>query len=173
MKYPEFFNSVETITLQDKLSQTLGTFEDGIIEFNYLDVVKSAGHSCPTVSGAYLSLLVGLKELYQDELPQRGEIYVSFPNDSKEGVAGVIAAVATQITGATETLGFKGLGGGKFARHSLMSFNANIKGTMQLKRTDTNQTVDIKYDPSGIEGDSFNEKVENIFKNITKVITIL
>ncbi len=54
MTYPEFFKNIETIKLQDDLSLFLGAFEDGIIEFSYLDVVKTAGHSCPTVLGAYL-----------------------------------------------------------------------------------------------------------------------
>ena len=173
MKYPDFFNKVETIILQDKLALTLGALEDGEVEFCYLDVVKSAGHSCPTVAGAYLSLLVGLKELYKDGTPQRGEISVCFKEDSTDGVAGVISMVVSQITGATEHLGFKGLGGGKFARHSLMKFNQDIKSSMQLTRTDTNKTVDILYNPSQIDGQPFQKRVENIFANIDKVITIL
>ena len=49
MIYPQFFNKIPTIKLQDDLASFLGAFEDGIIEFSYLDIVKSAGHSCPTV----------------------------------------------------------------------------------------------------------------------------
>lgn len=30
MKYPDFFNTIETITLQDDLSNFLGTFENGV-----------------------------------------------------------------------------------------------------------------------------------------------
>ncbi len=43
MNYPDFFNKIETIKVQDQLSAFLGTFENGIIEFTYLDVVKSQG----------------------------------------------------------------------------------------------------------------------------------
>ncbi|RLD52567.1 MAG: hypothetical protein DRJ05_17340, partial [Bacteroidetes bacterium] len=110
MKYPSFFNDVEKITLQDPLSSFLGSFENGIIDFTYTDVVKSAGHSCPTVAGAYLITLKALKALYNDDVPQRGSVKVLFNENALEGVAGVIAMVVTNITGATENTGFKGIG---------------------------------------------------------------
>jgi hypothetical protein len=61
MNHPSFFDTIEKIKLQDPLSAFLGTFENGLIEFSYQDVVKSAGHSCPTVAGAYICTLEGLK----------------------------------------------------------------------------------------------------------------
>ena len=67
MKYPEFFERVESITLKDPLAEFLGAFEEGIISFSYLDAVKSAGHSCPTIAGAYLMAREGLKALYKDD----------------------------------------------------------------------------------------------------------
>jgi len=196
MNYPAFFDNTPTITLQDPLSDFLGTFEKGMIEFSYLDIVKSAGHSCPTVSGAYLSTLKGLEALYPDTTPIRGEIYASFKDNALEGVAGVIANVVTQITGATEHSGFKGLNG-KFARHTLMEFNADIPSSMQLKRVDTGKTVNVTYDPSSIGGNPkmqelmgklmqgiatpeekkefgelWQKRVEAIFQNIDKVIKV-
>src|SRR5574343_127673 len=101
MTYPQFFNNIPKIKLQDELAFFLGAFEDGIIEFSYLDVVKNAGHSCPTVLGAYLMTLEGLKALYKDELPKRGEIIVEFKESQIEGVVAVIGNVITNITGAT------------------------------------------------------------------------
>ncbi|MDC0933800.1 FmdE family protein [Arcobacteraceae bacterium] len=197
MNYPEFFNTIETIKLQDPLSNLLGTFENGLVEFSYLDIVKSAGHSCPTVSGAYIMAMVGLKELYQDEIPTRGDIFVSFKEDDKDGVAGVIGTVLSQITGATESLGFKGLNG-NFARHDLMQFNANITSSIKLQRLDTGKSVELIYNPSQISQDErvpqlmqkimqntatpedkklfgqlWQKRVEAIFANISKVITIL
>ncbi len=47
-----------------------------LLSSRYLDVVKSAGHSCPTVAGAYLATREALKRLYGDELPERGAIRV-------------------------------------------------------------------------------------------------
>ena len=196
MKYPQFFDNIETIILEDDLSNFLGSFENGIVEFSYLDVVKSAGHSCPTVAGAYLCVLEGLKELYKDETPKRGDIYITYSSDSSEGVAGVISMVMSQITGATQTLGFKGLNG-KFARHSLMDFNKEISSSVKFTRLDTNKSVDVTYDPSSIQGKQeqnilmqkmmqgiaskdekilfgklWQERVENILNNSNKVISI-
>ena len=78
MTYPQFFDKIPTIKLKDDLALFLGAFDDGIIEFSYLDIVKSAGHSCPTILGAYLMTLKGLEALYENELPKRGEILVEF-----------------------------------------------------------------------------------------------
>ncbi len=196
MKYPNFFDNTPTIKLQDPLSDFLGTFEDGIVEFSYLDIVKSAGHSCPTVSGAYISTLKALEALYQDETPIRGNIYVRFKSNPLEGVAGVIANVVTQITGATEHSGFKGLNG-KFARNNLMEFGADIPAQMEFKRLDTGKSVTVNYDPSSIGGNPkmqelmgklmqgvasseekkefgelWQERVKAIFDNIDKVATV-
>jgi len=197
MNYPDFFNTIETIKLQDPLSNLLGTFENGMIEFTYLDVVKNAGHSCPTVAGAYLLALEGIKALYENDTPIRGEIFVSFQEDSSEGVAGVIANVLSHITGATESLGFKGLNG-NFIRHDLMQFNAEISSSIKLQRLDTGKTVELVYNPSSIAqnpqvgtlmqkimqniatpeekklfGTYWQERVENIFKNIPQIIKVV
>ena len=197
MQYPEFFDSIEKIKLQDDLSNFLGTFQYGLVEFSYLDVVKAAGHSCPTVAGAYILALAGLKELYKDKLPKRGEITVCFKEDSSDGVAGVIANVLTHITGATESSGFKGLNG-KFQRFGLMKFNEDISSSVKLQRLDNGESVELIYDPSIIKPDSniptlmqkmiqgaateeekntfgklWQQRVENIFDNIDKVVKIL
>ncbi len=147
MNYPLFFDDVETITLFDPLSQVLGSFEDGKIIFTYKDIVKLAGHSCPTVGGAYLMTLRSLEALYKDSLPVRGQIKVEFKEDEKDGVAGVIGNVISDITGATQTSGFKGLNG-KFARHSLMFFNAKIDSSARFTRIDTGKSIDVYYNPN-------------------------
>ena len=152
MKYPDFFNDVENIILKDDLSDFLGTFEDGIIEFTYTEIVKSAGHSCPTIAGAYIMTLRGLKALYGSEIPQRGRIKVEFADDRDEGVAGVIANTISNITGATETSGFKGIGG-NFVRHSLMKFEADNNSSVRFIRNDTGAFVDVYYHPDFIPGD--------------------
>lgn len=144
MKYPIFFDQVKTIKLQDPISEFLGVFEDGIIEFNYLDVVKSAGHSCPTVAGAYLVTLKALKALYPSSIPQRGGIHVSIKEPFAESVTGVISNVISQITGATEKSGFKGIAG-RFIRHSLMDFDADINGHYKFTRKDTGDSVEVSY----------------------------
>lgn len=173
MTYPHFFDEIEKIVLQDDLALALGAFENGIVEFSYLDVVKSAGHSCPTVAGAYLYTLVGLKVLYPNSLPKRGEIKVELPNDITEGVTGVIGAVIANITGATTNYGFKGLNG-KFTRTNLMFYNAPISSNVRFTRLDTNEAIEVYYNPSNIQFSttSWQGKVEEIFQNIDKTIKI-
>jgi len=149
MNYPKFYDTIETIKVKDQLSAVLGAFEKGEYEFNYLDIVKSAGHSCPTVAGAYIITLEGLKALYPNELAVRGNIKVEFREALEEGVAGVIGNVVSQITGATDKSGFKGLNG-KFARHSLMHFNSDINSSVRLTRLDNSKSVDVTYNPSNI-----------------------
>ncbi len=149
MQYPLFFECVESIGLVDPLSQVLGAFENGYIEYTYLDIVKAAGHSCPTVAGAYLMTWRALEALYPECTPVRGEIQVAFKEQESDGVAGVIANVISQITGATEKSGFKGLNG-KFARHSLLSFGEDIASSARFTRMDTGKAVDVFYDPSTV-----------------------
>lgn len=196
MNYPEFFNKIEKIKLKDDLANFLGATEDGLIEFSYIDVVKTAGHSCPTVLGAYLMTKEGLKALYENELPKRGEIKVEFSEKIEDGVAGVIANVITNITGATTNSGFKGIMG-LFSRNSLMSFESNINSSVRFTRRDTNKSVDVVYDPSLIGADPmmrelmqksisrtatqeeekefgqlWQQRVENIAQNVTRVIKV-
>ncbi|WP_304545117.1 FmdE family protein [Sulfurimonas microaerophilic] len=149
LEYPDFFDTIETVKLRDPLADFLGALEDGYVEFSYLDVVKSAGHSCPSVAGAYLMALCGLKELYKDTLPVRGEIKVCFRGDSLEGVNGVIANVFTQITGATQSFGFKGIAG-NFARDKLLYFNEAIKGEIKLTNITNGRSVEVRYTPEKI-----------------------
>ena len=143
-EYPKWMDEVQSIKLYDDLSEVLGTFENGLITIKYLPIVKMAGHSCPTVAGAYLMTLKALKALYPDSLPVRGNIKVSFKEDVSEGVAGVIASVISNITGATDISGFKGLGG-KFIRHGLMNFNEQITSSARFERIDTGKKVDVFY----------------------------
>ena len=150
MTYPQFFNKIPTIKFQDDLACLLGAFEDGIIEYSYLDVVKSAGHSCPTVLGAYLMTLQGLKALHENEIPKRGSILVEFRENQTTGVAGVIASVITNITGSTTTNGFKGLAG-KYDRNHLMNFEKDINGaSVRFTRRDTQKNVDVFYNANSI-----------------------
>ncbi len=149
MNYPPFFDLVQSIRLQDPLSNFLGVFEDGILEISYLDCVKLAGHSCPTVAGAYLMTLQGLAELYPDGLPQRGGIKVQMRDSRDAGVTGVIATVISFITGASGDTGFKGIKG-KMSRNNLLDYNISMEKEVRLVRIDTGKSIEIDYDPSSV-----------------------
>lgn len=135
MQTPDFFSSIPTLTLRDPLADFLGATADGLIEYSYLDAVKLAGHSCPTVAGAYWLTRLALRALYGSELPERGAIRVEFRDDQLDGVTGVIANVVSMLTGATADTGFKGLAG-RFDRRNLLAFNADIPLEIRYIRLD-------------------------------------
>ena len=152
MKYPAFFDKVQSIQLQDPLSNFLGAFEEGKMEISYIECVKLAGHSCPTVAGAYLMALKGLEALYGDQLPQRGSVHVSMKEGEADGVTGVICNVISFIAGANGIGGFKGLNG-NMARNNLVSYNVPMNGEVKLTRVDTDESVTLSYNPSMIPAD--------------------
>ena len=141
MTFPEFFTRIPTITLRDPLAELLGAAEDGVIEYSFADAVKLAGHSCPTVAGAWLMTVRGLQALYGEEQPERGNIAVAMHETQDSGVAGVMASVATLLTGATGDGGFKGLGG-RYSRRNLLGFGISGVAGMAFTRLDTNAAVD-------------------------------
>lgn len=153
MKYPEYYSEVKKISLYDPLSEFLGSFDEGYITFDYLHVVQSAGHSCPTVAGAYLMTYKALEALYGNEIPVRGNIKVEFKESEVDGVAGVIGNVISIITGATKVTGFKGIAG-KFVRHSLMEFDSQISSSARFTRLDNMKSVDVFYNASAVSGNS-------------------
>jgi len=191
---PAFFDSIEKIRLEDPLAAFLGVFEGGVYEISYLDVVKAAGHSCPTLAGAYLMSRESLKTLYGERPARRGDITVSFAESCDSGVTGVMAQVVSNITGATGSWGFKGIAG-RFKRTGLMDFDAAIDGAILFGRRDTGQQVLARYSPGGIvqaapllqrllgsAGNSEAEKeagaqwqkmVEEIFSRFTEVLEII
>src|SRR5690606_34282203 len=119
------------------LAAFLGASKSGIITYKYVDAVKLAGHSCPTVAGAYLMVRRGLARLYGDEFPERGGIEVHMRDARDHGTTGVIAAVATLVTGAASETGFGGIGADhRFSRRGLLQFDAPINGLMALRRLD-------------------------------------
>jgi hypothetical protein len=152
MTFPEFFARIPTLTLRDPLAELLGAAEGGLIEYCFADAVKLAGHSCPTVAGAWLMCVRALYALYGDETPVRGNIAVALHENLDSGVAGVIASVATLLTGAAGDGGFKGLGG-RHGRRGLLKFGvAGIAG-MTLMRLDTNAAVDCVFRPNSVPAD--------------------
>ncbi|WP_456463236.1 hypothetical protein [Lutibacter sp.] len=150
MKYLNFFEEIETIVLEDKLLKFLGVNDNGIIEFNYIDVVKTAGHSCATVAGGYLIALKGLKALYENEIPSRGEIKVEIKKSQVEENYGVVGCILSNITGATTDYGFEGIPTGEFNRRNTLFYNAKIDTDVVFTRIDTGKKVGINYKPQNI-----------------------
>ncbi|HTM28314.1 MAG TPA: hypothetical protein VL097_03045 [Rhodanobacter sp.] len=146
MNYPAFYDAAPRITMRDPLADFLGAAEDGLMEYTYLDAVHLAGHSCPTVAGAYLLARAALKALYPEQPAERGAIEVYMPGPEDEGVNGVIAQVLTLITGAAADNGFHGIGG-HFVRQSLLSYADTARsGDIQFTRRDNGKSVCVQLD---------------------------
>ncbi|MGF6146998.1 Uncharacterised protein [Kingella potus] len=144
--FPAYFDQAPAVTLRDPLAAFLGASEQGLITYRYLDAVKLAGHSCPTVAGAYLMVYRALKALYGSDIPERGGIEVQMRGAKDEGTVGVVAAVATLLTGAAAEQGFGGIGmQRRFARRDLLSFDGGIEGSLALRRRDTGAAVEAFY----------------------------
>ncbi len=146
MHYPAFYEQAPRILMRDPLAAFLGAAEDGLLEYRYIDAVRLAGHSCPTVAGAWLMARTALHALYPDEPAERGAIAVRMPAAEDEGVTGVIAQVLTLVTGAAAGNGFHGIGG-RFVRRSLLGFLATSgAGAVQFSRRDNDAAVAVELD---------------------------
>ncbi len=162
MNYPDFFDSIAPIQMADPLAQQLGAVNDGLFSYHYLDMVKLAGHSCPTVAGAWIMCDLGLKKLHEESIPVRGNIKIEMQGALDEGVEGVIAQSIGLITGAANAGGFKGLGP-HFARNNRLFFSADINGEVRLTRLDNGETATMSYDPSSIP---FHPQIGPLMKKI-------
>ncbi|MCK6427765.1 MAG: hypothetical protein L6Q72_01555 [Burkholderiaceae bacterium] len=152
MRYPAFFDEVPRIALRDPLAEFLGALEGGLVEFSYLDAVRLAGHSCPTVASAYGITRRALAALYGDALPERGAQRLSFREPIGEGVTGVIANVISMLTGAAHDGGFKGIAG-RFFRRDLLAFGAEQPLALRFARIDTGASVDAEADIKRVPSD--------------------
>lgn len=152
MKFPDFFSAAPVIRMHDPLAALLGAPSDGVLEYRYADVVRLAGHSCPTVAGAFLTARTGLAALYPDSLAERGNTKVHLPAAETEGVTGVIAQVLTLITGASAANGFKGIGGRHVRQHLLSYAEHAIAGRSEVlfHRLDTGTSAAVRLDLSTV-----------------------
>jgi hypothetical protein len=168
MAFPDFYEQVPNLTLRDPLADVLGAAADGIFEYRYIDAVKLAGHSCPTVAGAWLMASRELTALYRDStrlghagfvepqerqrlrcLPERGNIHVELRATQNAGTTGVVGAVLGLITGAAGDGGFKGIAG-RYVRRDLLMFGVDIDADVRITRLDTGAAVLIDYNPDAV-----------------------
>lgn len=140
MNYPAFFDQAPVITVHDGLAEFLGACHDGMITYRYIDAVRLAGHSCPTVAGAYLMTRRALAMLYPEQTPERGAVQVRFAAPLDDGVTGVVGSVVSLITGAAGLGGFKGIGR-EFRRQNLMYFACAVEGEVRFERLDNGAAV--------------------------------
>ncbi|MDD5388824.1 MAG: hypothetical protein PHD37_05735 [Gallionellaceae bacterium] len=149
MSFPDFFAQIPPLTLHDGLAEVLGAAAGGVIEYRYEDVVRLAGHSCPTVAGAWLMARHALAALYPEGMPERGGIRVELRAAQDAGTTGVVGAVLGLITGAAGEGGFKGLGP-RFGRRDLLLFGAEIAAEVRFTRLDNGVAVSLEYHPEAV-----------------------
>lgn len=152
MHTPDFFDRVPALTLRDPLAELLGAAEAGIVEYRYLDAVRLAGHSCPTVAGAWLMTQRALATLYPDSLPERGGMRIVLRETATVANTGVVGAVIGLITGAAGEGGFQGLGG-QMGRRGLLTFGIDMAGDVRFSRIDTGARVELVYRPQVVAPD--------------------
>ncbi len=153
MDFPDFYELAPVVRTRDPFAALLGAARDGILEYRYLDAVRLAGHSCPTVAGAFLIGRAALHALYPDEPAERGAIAVHMPAPECEGTTGVMAQVLTLLTGAAASNGFHGIQG-HFKRMGLLSYAAQREGeAIHFKRLDSGTSVAVELDISWVPGD--------------------
>lgn len=149
-----FLKQVPPIFMREPLAETLGAVPaDQELSYSFTDVVKLAGHACPTMAGAYLACQEAMRALYGQALPVRGNIAVTVYGEPDEGTFGVMAAAFTLITGAAPATGFKGLGP-LFRRKDLLTFNRESPDPASLcfefRRVDTDRSVLVKFTPRAV-----------------------
>jgi hypothetical protein len=150
MMFPDYFAQIPPLTLYDPLAEALGAAEGGLLTYRYEDAVRLAGHSCPTVAGAWLMAVRGLSILYPEPtIPERGRIRIDMRDPEDAGTTGVVANVLGLITGAAGRGGFKGLGG-VHARRGLLNFGTAQFAPVRLTRLDTGAAVAVDYDPDHV-----------------------
>ncbi|HYE39337.1 MAG TPA: hypothetical protein VEB23_05360 [Ramlibacter sp.] len=151
-RFPAFFDAARVLRVHDPLAAFLGAARDGLLEYRYADVVRFAGHSCPTVASAFLATRKALQALYPDGLPRRGEVRVELRDAIDEGVTGVIGSVAGLLTGAAGPGGFHGIGG-RFARQDLLAFDVPMPSQLRFTRLDTGAGIGVSIDLRSVPGD--------------------
>jgi hypothetical protein len=153
MTFPDFFARAPVVRVRDRLAELLGAAEGGVMDYRYADAVRLAGHSCPTVAGAFLLGRAALAMLYPDQVPERGGVGVHMPAPVTEGTTGVVAQVLTLLTGAAADNGFHGLGG-RHVRSGLLTYAAALTDDgIVFGRLDTGASVTLSFDASSIPPD--------------------
>lgn len=148
--FPDFFELAPRITVRDPLAALLGACDDGVLVYAYADAVRLAGHSCPTVAGAYLMARAALRTLYPEQPAERGGVAVHMDAPEQHGSTGVTAQVLTLITGAAAANGFHGLGGRYVRRNLLRYAAAPTSAAVRFVRRDTGTTVQVELDLTGV-----------------------
>lgn len=144
---------VDPIRIRDPVAEALVVLDPGQpFVVTYEDVVKAAGHSCPTAAGGFRISQIALDALYPDSHPVRGDIEVLAGGQKDDPAYGVLSRIVSYVTGAAEEDGFGGLAGGHGARRDHLQFDGlgGDEPTFRFERTDTGVAVSVTYHVSDL-----------------------
>lgn len=176
--------SLPRIGVVEPFAKFLGGSEpEWKFEISLLDVVRFAGHACPSMVGAFFIAKRAVEELYpESQVCVRGDLEVVMPGGPGEGAIGPIANVFGFITGAWGETGFGGMKG-EFARRNLLRFDSNAKDrAYKFTRRSTDESVSIFYEPSkiplaSIDGESFQSiwrrRISDVMQNPAAYLTVV
>ena len=141
---------VEPVRIRDPVAEALTVLDPGEpFVITYADVVKAAGHSCPTAAGAYRLTQLGLDALYPEALPVRSEVEVVAAGPREDATYGVMGRLVSFVTGVAGADGFGGLAGGHGGRRNTLTFDGfdpeTPDPTFRFRRTDAGETVEVTY----------------------------
>jgi hypothetical protein len=127
----------------------LGTEEEKRFDLTLLDIVRFAGHACPSMVGAFLISQRVIKELFPDGVCVRGEIEIDIPSAVTQGATGPISNVFGFIFGAWGETGFGGLKN-QFVRRGLMRYSVPDvpAGAFRFRNVKTGACMDVFYNPN-------------------------
>lgn len=158
--------------------------EEYSFPISLLDVVRFAGHACPSMVGAFVISQRAIRELFPETgVLIRGQVAVEIGSAVDRGATGPISNVFSMIFGAWEKSGFGGIQG-NFVRRGLLSYEVSdlSPGTYRFKHLGTGKTVEIFYDSSQVDlkGDlsdlSFQEvwrmKIRRVMLEPEKVLMV-
>ncbi|GIL16860.1 MAG: hypothetical protein BroJett040_06110 [Oligoflexia bacterium] len=140
-----------TIQIHEPFAEFLMADQDEYqFTISLLDVVRFAGHACPSMVGAFLISQRAIRELFPEtNICIRGQVAIEIPSSTTQGATGPISNVFSMIFGSWEKSGFGGLQG-HFVRRGLLSYESpNVPpGVYRFRNLQTGKHVDISYDPS-------------------------
>lgn len=153
-------------------------------ELSLLDVVRFAGHACPSMIGAFIISKKATEELFENQIVIRGDVQVSTSSSVNSGATGPICNVFSMIFGAWEKSGFGGLNG-NFKRRDLLKFSdvEVPSGAFRFKNIRTSKVIDIYYSPAqaikdekAIEAEfpmDWRIKIKKILKNADNCLKVV
>lgn len=189
MKQPDVIHAEDlkkfTIQVHEPFAEYLMADPDEYqFSISLLDVVRFAGHACPSMVGAFLISQKAVKELYPETNTLiRGQVTVEVPTSVTQGATGPISNVFSMIFGAWEKSGFGGLQG-QFVRRGLLKYDSPEipPGVFRFRNLKTGTMVDISWDaskaklPAGVEDLPFQKvwrhRITSILNDPNECLTL-